>query len=71
MIRCLMRGGFGNPFDVSTQSGGALALELRDSIVASLKARGITAYPVTVSISDKPADARRHATRAGLSGRPD
>ena len=55
----LRRGGFGNPFDVSTQSGGALALELRDSIVASLKGRGINAYPVTVSISDKPADARR------------
>jgi hypothetical protein len=55
----LRRGGYGNPFDVSTQSGGALALEMRDSIAASLKARGISAYPVAIAVSDAPADARR------------
>jgi hypothetical protein len=39
----LQRGGFGNPFDVTTQSGRALAADLTDALVRALKARGITA----------------------------
>ena len=55
----LMRGGFGNPFDVNTQSGGPLAVEIRDAIVRALKARGISAEPVSVPVSDSASGAKR------------
>ena len=54
----LMRGGFGNPFDVNTGSGGPLAGEMRDALVASLQKRGITAGAVTLSPGDSPSRAR-------------
>src|SRR4051812_18081252 len=44
----LQRGGFGNPFDVNTQSGGPLANEIRDAIARALKARGVSVTPVAV-----------------------
>jgi hypothetical protein len=53
----LMRGGFGNPFDVTTASGAPLAGEMRDALVASLKKRGITATSVTPPPGD-PARAK-------------
>lgn len=55
----LMRGGFGNPFDVTTQSGGPLAVEMREAIMRALKARGIAAEAVTIPVSDTPAEAKR------------
>jgi len=55
----LMRGGFGNPFDVNTQSGGALALEMRDAIGKSLGAKGVKVVPVAVASSESPARAKR------------
>jgi hypothetical protein len=39
----LQRGGFGNPFDVKTQSGRDLAADLTDGLVRALEARGIAA----------------------------
>jgi hypothetical protein len=48
----LQRGGFGNPFDVNTSSGSAVASDLRDSIARGLKAKG---YNVT-AVSLAPAD---------------
>lgn len=48
----LMRGGFGNPFDVNTTSGGPLANEIRDAIVRAMKARGIDARSVAAEPSD-------------------
>jgi len=48
----LMRGGFGNPFDVNTSSGGPLANEIRDAIVRAMKARGIDARPVRAQPGD-------------------
>jgi len=48
----LMRGGFGNPFDVNTASGGPLANEIRDAIIRAMKARGIKAMPVNAQPSD-------------------
>jgi hypothetical protein len=48
----LMRGGFGNPFDVNTQSGGPLAIEMRDALVKSMKSKGISVTPVTISHSE-------------------
>lgn len=53
----LMRGGFGNPFDVNTGSGGPLAGEMRDALIASLKQKGIAASGVTLS----PRDTSGHA----------
>lgn len=55
----LMRGGFGNPFDVNTQSGGPLAEEVRDAIVKSLKARGISGTPVAIPSGTSVAAAKR------------
>ena len=42
----LQRGGYGNPFKVTTESGHALAQDVTDSITASLRARGFHAVPV-------------------------
>lgn len=42
----LYRGGFGNPFDVTTKSGNPLSADFRNTIVSALKSRGIDAEPV-------------------------
>jgi len=42
----LSRGGFGNPFDVTTQSGRPLASDLSGSIVASLKGKDVDARAI-------------------------
>ena len=42
----LSRGGFGNPFDVTTQSGRPLASDISGSIVASMKGKGVDAKAV-------------------------
>jgi len=55
----LMRGGFGNPFDVNTQSGTALSIEMRDAVVKALKSKGINATAVTVAPSDPQSRVRR------------
>jgi hypothetical protein len=59
----LSRGGFGNPFDVTTQSGKPLASDISGSIVASMKDKGVDAKAVEL----KPAlsfDEARTALRA-------
>ncbi len=65
----LMRGGFGNPFDVNTKSGRPFAEELRDAIVRAMKARGIQAVPVAIPVRDTPAAATQRlvATKARRS----
>jgi mannose/fructose-specific phosphotransferase system component IIA len=55
----LQRGGFGNPFDVNTSSGAALATDLRDSIAKALKAKGYNVTAVTVAPGDANDAARR------------
>jgi hypothetical protein len=55
----LMRGGFGNPFDVNTSSGGPLAGEIRDAIVRAMKARGIDARPVDAPLRDSMVAVKR------------
>ncbi len=45
----LQRGGYGNPFNVTTESGRALAQDVTDSITASLHARGFHAIPVATT----------------------
>ena len=54
----LARGGYGNPFDVNTESGGPLAIEIRDALARALKARGATAIPVAVPFADTNTAAR-------------
>ena len=55
----LRRGGFGNPFDVNTKSGGPLAAEIRDTISRSLAAKGVKVEPVTVPRTAGLAEAKR------------
>jgi hypothetical protein len=51
----LQRGGFGNPFDVTTDSGNSLAHDMTQSLVNSLLRKGFKA----VAISVAPADDRQ------------
>lgn len=48
----LQRGGFGNPFDVSTESGQTLAADMRESLARSLSARGFSVVPLDLGHSD-------------------
>jgi hypothetical protein len=63
----LMRGGFGNPFDVNTSSGQPMALEMREAIVSGMRAKGIDVKAVNVSPEDGPDKVQRAliATGAG------
>ena len=47
----LSRGGFGNPFNVTTLSGNPLAIDFRDTVVAALKKNGVNAEPVALKPS--------------------
>lgn len=62
----LARGGYGNPFDVNTESGGPLAIEIRDALAKALKARGATPMPVVVAHGDSSTSVRERlmATKA-------
>lgn len=60
----LMRGGYGNPFDVNTQSGGPLAVEIRDALARALKQRGAAPVPVAVAHSDSASTARARLLEA-------
>jgi hypothetical protein len=45
----VQRGGFGNPFDVTTASGKPLAADMSEAVVAALKKKNLTAAAVSVS----------------------
>ena len=45
----LQRGGFGNPFDVNTSSGGPVAADLRETISRSLTSKGYKVTAVTLA----------------------
>lgn len=61
----LMRGGFGNPFDVNTQSGAALASEMRDAVARAMKGKGYSVMPITLSPHDAASTARRKVAESG------
>jgi hypothetical protein len=61
----LQRGGFGNPFDVTTESGEPLVADMRDSIVDGLRARGFEATALSLRTNDGEAVAVA-ASRDGL-----
>jgi hypothetical protein len=52
----LQRGGYGNPFNVSTESGMPLADDMTKTIAASLLAKGFKAVPLLVSHSENQAE---------------
>jgi hypothetical protein len=58
----LQRGGFGNPFDVSTKSGGPMADSFAYAIADGLKSRGIDADVVLTSPTSIRAEARDQVT---------
>jgi len=61
----LSRGGYGNPFDVNTRSGGSMASDMASSIVAALQARGIKAEAAVVRPADGPEGAWQVLVRTG------
>lgn len=63
----LMRGGFGNPFDVNTTSGQPMAVEMREAIVSSMRAKGIDVKAVTVSPNDGTDSVQRALIATGAS----
>jgi len=61
----LQRGGFGNPFDVSTGSGKALAEDMTAVMSASLAKSGFKAVPVTVLHSEDQAAVMEKLKKSG------
>lgn len=61
----LMRGGFGNPFDVNTQSGRPLAVDMRDVIERAMKARGLRVTAVDIAPAQDGGAARRTLLASG------
>ena len=59
------RGGFGNPFNVGTESGRPLADDFGNAISSALARRGLRSTMVSVAASGTPPDVRTLATRAG------
>jgi hypothetical protein len=61
----LQRGGFGNPFDVNTESGRPLADDFSNAVAAALSRRGFKATAVSVAPSTAMPDVRALAAKAG------
>lgn len=61
----VQRGGFGNPFDVTTTTDGPLAIDMRDSVAASFKNKGVDVAPVAVKPSQPFSDVAQALIRAG------
>lgn len=59
------RGGWGNPFNVTTASGQALADDMTNTIRSSLDARGYDAVAVALSYSDDSAAVMKRLLEAG------
>jgi hypothetical protein len=60
------RGGFGNPFDVMTQSGKPLATDISDAVVASMRAKGVNAKAVELRPTDNALEAGNALRAAGV-----
>lgn len=53
-----LRGGFGNPFNVSTESGKPLADDMSSVICSSLKRKGFTCTPVSIAVNEPEAQVK-------------
>ena len=62
----LLRGGYGNPFDVSTASGNPVARDLRDALARGMRERGVDVVAIDTAAAAQPLQARNglFATRA-------
>lgn len=56
----LQRGGFGNPFNVTTLSGNALAEDFSNTIAAALRAKGFQPIPVILTSTDAGETVKAH-----------
>lgn len=63
----IQRGGYGNPFDVETESGRPLATEFQNSIAAALTRAGAKVVRVDLKPSTPPVEARRQLVAAGAN----
>ena len=61
----LQRGGFGNPFNVTTKSGNALVDDMKETLARGLSARGFEVSELNVSV-DAPGGLAVVAKRDGL-----
>jgi hypothetical protein len=55
----VQRGGFGNPFDVTTESGKALASDMCETIVAALKRKNVAATLMDIPQKATDTDAKQ------------
>lgn len=55
----LSRGGFGNPFDITTVSGNALATDFSKTIISALKSKGIDAREIAVPLGQAGASTQQ------------
>ncbi len=61
----VQRGGFGNPFDVTTESGRPLADDFSGAVASALSRRGFNATAISVAPSTAPPDVRALAAKSG------
>jgi len=61
----LSRGGFGNPFNVNTESGNPLATDMGTDIVSSLQASGVKAKQMDLAPTLGPDEARQKLVGSG------
>ena len=61
----LSRGGYGNPFDITTEDGRPLAENMTQAIANSLNQKGFQSVPVALTASEGAAAAREKLMRAG------
>jgi hypothetical protein len=59
----LQRGRYGNPFDVTTDSGNSLASEMNDAIVASLQKAGFEVASISTSPNESLDSVQRRLAR--------
>ncbi|MGH8698408.1 MAG: hypothetical protein ACREVS_18125 [Burkholderiales bacterium] len=63
----VQRGGYGNPFDVETESGRPLATEFQNSVATALTRAGAKVVRVGVKPTTGPAEVRRQLAATGAS----
>jgi hypothetical protein len=61
----VMRGGYGNPFSMWTESGAPLSDDMLTTITDSLRARGFSAVPLKTSTADSPNSVMARFNAAG------
>ena len=61
----LSRGGFGNPFDVNTDSGNPLADDFAKTIQTALSAKGVKASAISLPLGTDETEAIKRLSKAG------